>query len=171
MKVILLKFNAEFLPGGEERCISEIKDTVSRYLDLDLSKENKLDILVLDNKDIDQIITDNAIIASIAKTNVKSIESGRMVAIDVTEAIIDFCKKVQSTVGNITLLTPEAFRRAFIISLLNNESLRKHPALKYIAEITEDKKYFGKRSILCKYKLGCIPEYINTVHCNIIKLW
>lgn len=171
MKVILLKFNAEFLPGGEERCISEIKDTVYRYLDLDLSRENKLDIVVLDDDDVNQIITNHAIIAGIAKDVMKDNENGRVVAFDITAAITDFCKKVQSTVGNITSLTSEAFRQAFIISLLNNESLRKHPALKYIAEITEDKRYFGRRSILCKYKLGCIPEYINTVHRSIIKLW
>lgn len=168
MKAIIIVFDGEYLPeyGGQDTLCTKLAKTFSvRSNGVEVS-DRKVEVITMTDSDIEKLLALNAL------TKTEGISCATInQSVKIADIIDDFCKKVLAIVGSRVLLGENTFKQAFVINLINKDELRKHPAVPYIAEITDEKIYLDRRNQLNSYKYGCLPEYINIVHNSICKLY
>jgi len=168
MKAIIIVFDGEYLPeyGGQDTLCTKLVKTFSARSNGIEVPDRKVKVVTMTDSDIEKLL----VLKTLTKT-----EGISCAAINQSAKIVDmidnFCQKVLAIVGSRVLLGESVFKQAFIINLINKDELRKHPAVPYIAEITDEKIYLDRRNQLNSYKYGCLPEYINIVHNSICKLY
>lgn len=168
MKAIIIVFDGEYLPeyGGQDALCTKLVKTFSARSNGVEVPNRKVKVVTMTDSDIEKLLILNTL-TKVEGTNCATINQ----SVKIADIIDDFCKKVLAIVGSRVLLGESTFKQAFIINLINKDELRKHPAIPYIAEITDEKIYLNRRDQLNSYKYGCLPEYINIVHNSICKLY
>lgn len=168
MKAIIIVFDGEYLPeyGGQDTLCTKLAKTFSVRSNGVEVPDRKVEVVAMTDSDIEKLLALN----TLTKTEGISCATINQ-SVKIADIIDDFCKKVLAIVGSRVLLGESTFKQAFVINLINKDELRKHPAVPYIAEITDEKIYLDRRNQLNSYKYGCLPEYINIVHNSICKLY
>lgn len=168
MKAIIITFDGEYLPeyNGYDTLSAKLAKVFGVRSNGVEVPDRKVRVTALSDSDIEKLLVIN-VSSKKEDTDWSAIDLPRKIA----DIIDDFCKKVLAIVGSRVLLGESAFKQAFVINLINKDELRKHPAVPYIAEITDEKIYLDRRNQLNSYKYGCLPEYINIVHNSICKLY
>lgn len=168
MKAIIIVFDGEYLPeyGGQDTLCTKLAKTFSVRSNGVEVPDRKVEVVTMTDSDIEKLLALN----TLTKTEGISCATINQ-SVKIADIIDDFCKKVLAIVGSRVLLGESTFKQAFVINLINKDELRKHPAVPYIAEITDEKIYLDRRNQLNSYKYGCLPEYINIVHNSICKLY
>lgn len=168
MKAIIIVFDGEYLPeyGGQDTLCTKLVKTFSARSNGVEVPDRKVKVVTMTDSDIEKLLALN----TLTKTEGISCATINQ-SVKIADIIDDFCKKVLAIVGSRVLLGESTFKQAFVINLINKDELRKHPAVPYIAEITDEKIYLDRRNQLNSYKYGCLPEYINIVHNSICKLY
>lgn len=168
MKAIIIVFDGEYLPeyGGQDTLCTKLAKTFSVRSNGVEVPDRKVEVVTMTDSDIEKLLALN----TLTKTEGISCATINQ-SVKIADIIEDFCKKVLAIVGSRVLLGESTFKQAFVINLINKDELRKHPAVPYIAEITDEKIYLDRRNQLNSYKYGCLPEYINIVHNSICKLY
>ena len=166
MKAIIITFEGEYVSeyDGQDMLCTKLAKVFSVRSNGVEVPSRKVRIEAISDVEIQEILLKNSLLSTVSNNTDNK-------AVKIIDIIKDFCEKVLSIVGSRVLLGESAFKQAFIINLINNADLRKHPALPYIAEITDEKIYLDRRNQLNSYKYGCLPEYINIVHNSICKLY
>ena len=168
MKAIIIVFDGEYLSeyGGQDTLCAKLANTFGVRSNGVEVHVRKVKVVTMTDSDIEKLLVINTL-SKKGGLDYTTIDQ----SVKITDIIEDFCKRVLAIVGSRVLLGESTFKQAFIINLINKEELRKHPALPYIAEITDEKIYIDRRNQLNSYKYGCLPEYINIVHNSICKLY
>ena len=168
MKAIIIVFDGEYLPeyGGQDTLCAKLVKTFSARSNGVEVPDRKVKVVTMTDSDIEKLL----VIDTLSKKGDLDCATINQ-SVKIADIIEDFCKKVLAIVGSRVLLGESTFKQAFVINLINKDELRKHPAVPYIAEITDEKIYLDRRNQLNSYKYGCLPEYINIVHNSICKLY